>query len=428
MAHFDTATAPNLLMEPAISIGLPLDLDLTRQLTRDLGWYRDTTADLVPDKMTFLRVVGDAVIGTSRVLKWNNLGGFNRPVTIELSTDNGVTYPTALATNLANTGSFTFTIPNTPTTQGRIRVREAGFAEPAVTYKLTIATSFPMYVQFDYLHNIGTIAVFGPGLDYAPSSAGSYWYLLDSETGEVTSIEFGEAADVIVPANFDGDNTADIAVWRPSTGGWHWINSSDETVSTIQFGTNGDIPVPGDYDGDRSDDVAVWRPSNGDWYRLDSSTGETSAVQFGVAGDKPTLGDFDGDGKYDLAVYRPSTGVWYRLNSANGSFFATTFGIAEDLPTPADYDGDGRADLSVFRPSTGIWYRLNSSNGSFTAVNFGLTGDKPVPADYDGDGKTDVAVFRPSNGFWYLLKSTTGFSATQFGSAGDRPIPNAYVY
>lgn len=131
VSHWDTAAAPNLLMEPNINTGLPLNLDLTRQLMRDIGWFRDTTTDGVQDTITSVAPnAGVAVIGSSRNITWVNGGSFNRNVTIELSTDGGATYPSVIASNVANTGSYSWTVPNTPTTQARVRVREYDFAAP----------------------------------------------------------------------------------------------------------------------------------------------------------------------------------------------------------------------------------------------------------------------------------------------------------
>jgi hypothetical protein len=133
VSHYDTAAVPNLLMEPAINPGLPLTLDMTRQLMRDIGWFRDTTNDGVRDTITNVGPGSTVVAGSNVVLTWLNSGGFNKNVTIELSTDGGATFPNAVATDIVNTGSFLWTVPNTPTTQARIRVREADFAAPAGT-------------------------------------------------------------------------------------------------------------------------------------------------------------------------------------------------------------------------------------------------------------------------------------------------------
>lgn len=39
VSHFDTAAEPSLLMEPAITGGLSSDVDLTRELFEDMGWF-----------------------------------------------------------------------------------------------------------------------------------------------------------------------------------------------------------------------------------------------------------------------------------------------------------------------------------------------------------------------------------------------------
>lgn len=133
ISHFSTAAAPNLLMEPNINAGLAITGDLARQQMRDIGWFRDTAADASADTITGVapNSGNTVVIGTQQTISWTNSGGFNRDVTIELSTDGGVTYTAAVATNIANTGSYSWTVPNSPTTAARIRVREADFAAPS---------------------------------------------------------------------------------------------------------------------------------------------------------------------------------------------------------------------------------------------------------------------------------------------------------
>jgi len=136
----------------------------------------------------------------------------------------------------------------------------------------------------------------------------------------------------------------------------------------------------GDFDGDGTADISVFRPSTGNWFTLQSGSNTVFIDQFGQAGDIPVTGDYDGDRIADTAIYRPNVGQWWFKRSTNGSNFATTFGLSSDRPVPGDYDKDGKHDLAFFRQSTSEWFVARSSDdyASFFSAPFGATGDIPV--------------------------------------------------
>ncbi len=254
------------------------------------------------------------------------------------------------------------------------------------------------------------IAVFRP-------STGT-WYI-DHSGGGSTVTSWGADGDVAVAGDYDGDGRSDLAVFRPSSGTWY-IRTSGGGATVAVWGASGDVAAPADYDGDGRTDLAVFRPSTGTWY-LNLSGGGSTVIAWGASGDVAAPGDYNGDGKTDVAVFRPSTGTWYVNNSSGGGSTVIAWGASGDVAAPGDYNGDGKTDVAVFRPSTGTWYVNNSSGGGSTVIAWGASGDIPVPGDYNGDAKSDVAVFRPSTGTWYVNNSSGG-TVIAWGTSGDRPI------
>jgi len=218
----------------------------------------------------------------------------------------------------------------------------------------------------------------------------------------VTRAYFGGNEDMPFPADYDGDGTTDISIFRPAGGLW-----AVRGITRVYFGGETDRPVPSDYDGDGRSDIAIFRAGSGLW-----AVRAVTRVYFGASGDRPSPADFSGDRTTDIAIYRPGRGLW-----AVRGVTRVYFGGENDQPVSADYLGNGTADIAVFRPAVGLW----SVRGG-DRTYFGREGDWAWPASDPGRPETQPAIFRPSSGLW----AVRGETRVYFGRDGDIPVPGDY--
>ena len=216
-------------------------------------------------------------------------------------------------------------------------------------------------------------------------------------------------------------------------------SETDDDLLDGPLGQAGDLPVRGDWNGDGLDETGVYRPSEGRFYLdLDGEGVWTDTDAFGGPEDVPVSGDWDGDGQDEIGLYRPSSRQFTldldgSLSPTAGDVATAAFGAAGDLPVSGDWNGDRRDEIGVWAPGTRRFTLDSNASrslnaGDRTTLAYGQPGDRPLVGDWNGDGKDEIGVYRPSQRQFYLdsdgnyLSTIRDAVSAPFGASGDVPL------
>ena len=232
-----------------------------------------------------------------------------------------------------------------PSTQQFI-IRSSEIGNPIITTPAIGTSSSDPTVIGDYSNAVG--APVADGIDDPCVFTGTSWiFLPNSGTGVFgapVTVSFGMSGDFPSPGDYNGDGLDDFGVAHPDPSNpnmlFFVIGFNDGTPAVDrqgQFGESDDVIVPGDYDGLGSTDIAIADVTNFTFINWVIASSETGVVFSNAWGDNSigfqTQADYDGDGADDIAVWHSDpTGTFFVRRSSDLGTTIVTLGASTDYP------------------------------------------------------------------------------------------------
>ena len=185
-------------------------------------------------------------------------------------------------------------------------------------------------------------------------------------------VMFGISFGTIAPsADFDGDGTNDIGIFRSASGLW-----AIRGVTRVYFGSSDDDPLPGDYNGDGTVDLGLFRPGSGLW-----AVKGVTRVYFGGSTDEPLPG---------ISAGGSAGGSFW--SQTDGDIYFTTGNVGIGTTSP-----DAKFHIANLDGGSDI-VKLQSSSGDSAYMQWNTDQYFQLDTYRDGDGRRLPLVMQPWGG------------------------------
>jgi hypothetical protein len=264
-------------------------------------------------------------------------------------------------------------------------------------------------------------------------------------------------------ANGQLDGKYDFAILSQNAQGNYYVSTFIQGI-----GQAGDVPVVGDFEGDGKDDLALYGDHNGlydfqiftaasNFNPANMETLTNNGLSFGGPGSVPVVGDFFGNGKDDPAVYGPEYTASGQLDGKyafaaldSGSFNTAgqytrgmvVGGIGQngDIPIVGKYEsnGNGKDDFALYGDHNGQYnFKVLTASSGYNAnqmiilnnngIGFGGPGSVPIAGDFFGDGGPDISVFGPEYGANGQLDGNYDFASIDLSPKTSPTLPSRSI-
>jgi len=207
--------------------------------------------------------------------------------------------------------------------------------------------------------------------------------------------------------------------------------SGGPSETPFTYGQAGDVPLVGDWNGDGTVGIGVRRGSTFILRNSASAGAPDHIFSWGRATDRVFTGDWNGNGLTGVGLRRGRT--WYLKNRLDPSPHEIQFdwGRPDDIPITGDWNGNGTTGVGILRGST--WFLKNRLDASAHEIQFTwapppdvLFTDVPIALDWNDNATTGVGMVRNTEPQTWFMKnaydSAQNQRQLQFGEPGDIPL------